>query len=236
MAIHVAILQRPYLDAVLAGRKTVESRLTKTAQPPYGQVQSGESIYLKASGGPFMAVATAGRIACFDGLTPAAVERLRRRYNRRVCGENSYWRGKRDARYATFIELRDVRPITEGPEFPRSPYRAWFVLSDSADASLIGPGRTKAEATAFEVTLTDGGIRNGYVSIASSKEGLPSGAIALLLPDGRTVRTDVYRGHRIRWRGWRPYFTARDMQAGDLVRFVPVRRGRYRVELIRHSR
>jgi len=50
--IHVAILKPGYIQAILAGTKTIESRLTKTAQPPYGKVVTGERLYLKASGGP----------------------------------------------------------------------------------------------------------------------------------------------------------------------------------------
>ena len=51
--IHVAILKPNYIRDILAGDKTIESRFTKTNQPPHGRVAVGERLFLKASGGPF---------------------------------------------------------------------------------------------------------------------------------------------------------------------------------------
>ena len=66
MPVHVAILMRRYLDLVLAGRKTIESRLTRTSRAPYEQIHAGERIYFKVSAGPFMATAVVYAVTCFD--------------------------------------------------------------------------------------------------------------------------------------------------------------------------
>ena len=231
MGVHVAILQRPYLRLVLDGRKTVESRLSKSAVSPYGQVRRGDRIYLKASGGPFMAAARAGWVESHQDLTPRQVDRLRQRLNALVCGDAAYWKMKREARYATFIELRDVRPIDEGPPFKPSRYRAWFVLPEDADAALHAQGDHRA----IELPLTAGAVRNRYVSVNGQADFFPHGEFTLELPDGETVRTSLYRGQRIRWRGWGVYFAAHRLDAGDAVRFVASGRGRYRVLLIRRQ-
>lgn len=220
MAIHVAILQSPYLNAVLEGRKTMESRLTRTAQPPYGAIDAGERIFLKRSGGSFVATAQAGAVHSFDQLTPGDVDKLRRRFNAAVGGDPAYWQRKRDARFATFIELRDVRPISIGPTYRKSAYKAWFVLPDEADPVL-------------DVTLTDGALRNGYVPVKGRTGFFDTEDFELHLPDGQRIRTDLYRGQRIRWRGWRGYFDHHHVQPGDVVRFVREDEGRYRVMLIR---
>jgi len=229
MGVHVAILKRPYLHLVLDGRKTVESRLSRSAVPPYGQVHEGDRIYLKASGGPFMAVARAGWIESHEALTPARIDRLRKRHNNQVRGDTAYWAMKRQAQYATFIELRDVRPINAGPAFKPSPYRAWFVLADDADAAL----RSGGDQRSVQVALTAGAVRNRYVPIKGHVDFFPTGDFTLALPDGRMVRTSVYQRQRIRWRGWGRYFDSHGLGAGDAVRFVAAGRGRYRVLLVR---
>lgn len=219
MSIHVAILQPPYLEAILHGRKTLESRLTRTAQPPFGVIEAGERIYLKRSGGAFVAVARAGRVHGYDNLTPASVEKLRRRFNDAVGGDADYWQRKRDARYATFIELCDVEPMDVGPSYRKSAYKAWFVLPDEADPML-------------EVTLTAGALRNGYVPVTRRPGFFGSQPFELQLPDGQRVTTDLYRQQRLRWRGWRDRFAQHNMRPGDVVRFVREEPRRYRVALI----
>ena len=130
MSTHVAILLRPYLRLILSGRKTIESRLTRNNLPPYRRIRVGERIYFKASAGPYMASAIAAHVEFHDSLTPAKVERLRARLDQGVCGRPEHWHAKRLARYATFIWLRDVQALTQGPAIAPSHGPAWFVLDD----------------------------------------------------------------------------------------------------------
>lgn len=135
--LHVAILKPGYIDAILDGRKTIESRLTRTKQTPYGQVVTGERVYLKASGGPFMATAIAGGVMNFEGLDPAGVKQLRTQYGGPICGDEAYWKAKRDSRSATLIELTEVRPISIGPPYKPAHMKAWYVLDEDRDPLRI---------------------------------------------------------------------------------------------------
>jgi len=129
--IHVAILKPKYLRAILAGTKTVESRFTKTRQPPFGKVQPGERIYLKASAGPYMATATAGEVLTFEGLTPDRMVQVRDEYNAQICGDDAFWHSKRESKYGTLIELIDVEPADVGPEYKVAYMKAWYVLDEA---------------------------------------------------------------------------------------------------------
>src|SRR5690606_5364590 len=100
---------RPYIRMMLDGRKTVESRLTRMNRAPFRAIEAGDRIYFKASSGPFMATAVADAVAFYDELNPAAIAKLKQRYNDRVCGDDAYWQWKRTSRYATFVELREVQ-------------------------------------------------------------------------------------------------------------------------------
>ena len=220
MADHVAILMKRYLDRVLAGHKTVESRLTKTARAPFGMIEPGDRIYFKCSGGPYMAAARAGRVEFYEGLTPAKIGALRRKYERTVGDDDAYWQWKRDSRYATFIELSDVQPTETGPLLPPSRGIAWFVCQPEPL-----PQR-------WQVTLTGGALRNGYVRIPAeaADAGTPAGQpIELAMPDGSTVRSELRGDRLIRWRGWRPHFQRHQLQAGDRIGFERLAPWRYRV-------
>lgn len=223
MPIHVAILKRPYLELILSGAKTVESRLTKSAVPPYRAIEPGHRIFLKESGGRFRATAIAGQVCFFADLSPARVEQLRIEYQARVGGDADYWHAKRDSRFGTFIELRQVQAADSGPAYPVSPYRAWFTLLEQGPATM-------------NVPLTSGGIRNRYVSIAAWQDCFPPGPFTLELPDGAQIETTLFRRQRIRWRGWGAYFERYRLQAGDSVCFTAIAPQAYRISFHAQSR
>jgi hypothetical protein len=220
MSIHVAILKRPYLKMILSGQKTVESRLTRTAQPPYHAIETGQRIFIKASSGPFMATAVAGEVEQHQGLEPHDILRLRMRHDRTVCGNDEYWELKSQSRFAVFVHLTHVEPIEVGPKYPKS-MRAWHVLDDSLSPLMDTP-------------LTGGAIRNHYLSLPSSSARMRRQKLILLMPDGREITTAFADGKpRLRWRGWGAYYQPLHLTPGDTVRFVALGGRRYRVTFLK---
>lgn len=215
MATHVAILMKRYVDLIVQGRKTVESRLTKMRRAPFGAIEPNDRIYFRCSSGPYMATAIAGKVSSHDRLTPAKIATLRRKYNRAVCGDDAYWQWKRDSRYATFIELLDVEPTDTGPQLPPSRGIAWFVCEP------------EPLPEAWQVTLTEGAVRNCYVRLPVKSPA--TRPIELLMPDGSVVSTDIRPDGMLRWRGWGGYFRSFGVTAGASVRFERSVPGRYLV-------
>jgi hypothetical protein len=218
---HVAILKPDYIRAILAGRKTIESRLTKTMQPPHGKVQTGERLFLKASGGPFMATAIAGQVMLFTDLSPAGVAKLRRRYGKAIGGAEAYWNMKKDSRFATLIELNEVEPMEVGPKYKVAYMKAWYVLDDA-----LSPVRDWA--------ITPGAMRNRYACLPTAETSAlePGSPIVLELPSGDVIETDLARSRMIRWRGWGPVYESARATPGDRLRFVALGAGRYRVRVV----
>jgi len=240
--IHVAILLRPYLDAVLAGTKSVESRLTRTARAPWGRIRAGERIWFKQSSGPFRAVATAAEVEQFRDLVPADVDRLRRRFEGEVGGAASYWAAKRSSRYAVFVRLAEVRATAVGPTIGPQRGIAWLVLpNDRAPSS--SPAPVGAEAC---VTLTAGNLRHGSVSVATIRSCFPDDAwggpnrtapggrpIRLRLRGGPTIETDLVapRGLVRCRRGWGRWFDRCGARPGDQLVFSPLGDREWAVDL-----
>lgn len=128
---HAAIVDARYIDLMLSGRKTIEARLSVCRIPPMGAVFAGDVIYLRARGGAgFTAVAVAGRVWSFEGLSARGVRGLAREFGVGVCAPEEFWRARGRAHYATLIELESVREIEGGPTLVRraGDRRAWFVL------------------------------------------------------------------------------------------------------------
>ncbi|MCC7406451.1 MAG: hypothetical protein IT442_00160 [Phycisphaeraceae bacterium] len=233
---HVAILRLPYLRAILEGRKTVESRLTRGPLPPYRQIASGQTIYLKQSSGPILGTAVAGRVMFFDGLTPADVRAIRRDYGKFIGGDDAYWRTKAGSRYATLVWLTHVKPVTSAtslPRIPRSRGVAWWVLPDRP----AKPGKAAVSAgKVIVVSLTDGAIRNGYLRLPEKLlGGRHVERCSFILPGGEKVNTIRHGSGLIQWRKWREYYRRHEVLPGDSVRLTPLADGdmpTYRVSFV----
>lgn len=136
MNYHLVILKRPYIDAILIGRKTVESRLYRTRHKWLSQINAGDKLFLKASSGPVMATATAAAVKRFENLTPSQIVKLKRQYNQHIAGSREYWREKMSSRFGILVWLKGVQPIA--PRFIRKfDWRAWVVLTKAENFGLL---------------------------------------------------------------------------------------------------
>lgn len=133
---HLAILKKPYLEAILAGRKTVESRLYQTRHKWLSQISAGDKLFLKASSGPVMATATVASVKRFENLTARQIAELQRQYNQQIGGNEQYWKEKMNSRFGVLVWLKDVQPIA--PRFIRKyDWRAWVVLTKTENFGLV---------------------------------------------------------------------------------------------------
>jgi ASC-1-like (ASCH) protein len=65
---HLVILKKHYLDAILSGRKRIESRFTRTRRSPFWQVQPVDKLFLKQSSGPVCATANITAVDSFHHI------------------------------------------------------------------------------------------------------------------------------------------------------------------------
>lgn len=134
---HLAILRREYLDAILEGRKTVESRFTRSRRAPFGLIFAGDKLFLKESSGPVRAEAYVSAVEQFEALSRKKISELRERYNHLILGEEEYWQSKKMSRYGILIWLEKVRAI-KPIRIRKKDWRAWVVLRPEEDFGLNG--------------------------------------------------------------------------------------------------
>jgi len=141
---HLAILKKPYLDAILAGQKLIESRFSTAEHPAFGQVHAGDRILLKLSSGPVCAAATAASVRNFENLTPQKIIKIKHQYNHHILGCDKYWHGKMDSKFGLLIRLKDVEQI-EPVRIYKKDRRTWVVLTKQENFGLLKQGVVKKE-------------------------------------------------------------------------------------------
>ena len=132
---HLVILRKPYLDAILAGRKTIELRLTKTKRSPFGKIAPGNKLFFKITSGPVSATARVKKIKQFDNLTPSRIDKLKLSYNAQILGTDKYWQQKSDSKYAVLVwfdKIKTIPPI----QINKKDWRAWVVLTPKKNFGL----------------------------------------------------------------------------------------------------
>lgn len=133
--LHLVILRKPYIEAILTGAKTVESRFMKTNRPPFGSVSVGDTLIFKQSSGPVRAVAVAAKVQYYENLTPEQMAQIKAAHNADIGGNDEYWEQKACSKYGVLIRLAEVEPI-EPIRIQKKDWRAWVVLSKDKDFGL----------------------------------------------------------------------------------------------------
>lgn len=141
---HLVVLKRPYLEAILAGRKRIESRFTNMRRFFWGRVQPGDKLFLKESSGPVCAVAIVSAVKKFERLTPSKIAEIREQYDSYIGGGDEYWRSKMNCRFCLLVWLKDVRAI--GPvKINKRDWRGWVVLTEKENFGLLSLGISYGE-------------------------------------------------------------------------------------------
>ncbi|UCD52032.1 MAG: ASCH domain-containing protein [Phycisphaerales bacterium] len=133
---HLVILKKPYLDLILSGEKTIESRLTKGKTAAFGRVQAGDKLFLKASGGPVSATATVADVKYYPNLTRPQIVEIKQQYGPQIGGSDAVWETLMDRTCGFLVWLGDVRPIAP-VRIDKKDWRAWVVLTKEKHFGLL---------------------------------------------------------------------------------------------------
>jgi hypothetical protein len=125
---HLAVMTGPYLDRLLDGRKTIESRFTRHRIAPFERVASGDVIFFKQAACPITAVGLAGVVHDLD-LATVPLRQLADEYGAGIApADASFWTDRAAARYATLVAMQQVVKTDPVPVQKRD-RRGWVVLN-----------------------------------------------------------------------------------------------------------
>lgn len=110
---HLAILakQGKFLDKILSGEKSIESRWYKFKKTPYENIAIGDTIYFKESGEAITAKANVSKVLFFDQLNEEKITKLLQEYGSRLGVSLSYAEKVKDKNFCTLIFLEQVERI-----------------------------------------------------------------------------------------------------------------------------
>lgn len=126
-ALHLAILVEPYLQFILDGRKTVESRFSLHRRAPYRHAHRGDVVLLKRSGGPIVGLCQIAH-AWFYQLDPKSWKTIKEEFTQALCAQDpTFWKEREGASFATLMRLQRVHSI-KPINCAKRDRRGWVVL------------------------------------------------------------------------------------------------------------
>jgi hypothetical protein len=132
--LHLAVMNEPFLSLVLEGRKTIESRFSVNRAAPYGSVEAGDVLALKAQSGPVVGLAFIEHVGLYE-LDARSWRELKQRFAGPLCAtDRSFWDERRHARYATLMRVSD--PLAIAPIVVAKRDRRGWVVLPSAPAEI----------------------------------------------------------------------------------------------------
>lgn len=132
---HLAIMQRPAIEAILSGTKIIESRFSLKRIPPFGVVSKGDMVYMKPPGVELVGQFRVKKVFSYEGLTEEDVKQLFEDYKDKIgWGDNDqlqrFIKGKTACPYGTLIFIADSERFIAPPiKIKKKDQRGWVVLS-----------------------------------------------------------------------------------------------------------
>jgi hypothetical protein len=128
--VHLAILVEPYLQYIIDGKKTVESRFSINRIAPYGHVSKGDIILLKKSSGPIIGICQISTVWYYR-LDPSSWHEIKTSFSEMLCAQDpEFWKIRERASFASLMRLMHVYKISP-IEFKKKDRRGWIVLKPS---------------------------------------------------------------------------------------------------------
>lgn len=133
---HLAILTKNWIDPILSGEKTIESRFSKVRCAPYGKVKIGDKIFLKESGGLVKGSCIVDNVKTYAFRSESEIHHIYREKGQAIfAGEYDPQQPPPEkwltAKYATLIYITDPIPYLDGAfPYKKKDQRAWVLLDE----------------------------------------------------------------------------------------------------------
>src|SRR3972149_5265007 len=131
---HLAIMSKLTIEAILSGKKTIETRFSQHRIPPFGYVSVGDLVYIKPPGEEIKGQFRVKKVFFFEGLLKEDMDKIFKEYGTQISTgikeeDGRYQAGKMSSRFGTLIFIGDSeRFITAPIKVKKKDLRGWMVL------------------------------------------------------------------------------------------------------------
>lgn len=131
---HLAIMSWSVINAILNGKKTIETRFSKHKIAPFGQISVGDLVYMKAPGDEIIGQFRVKKVIFYGGLEKIDVGKIFEDFGQRIFSgqkeeDEKYQKEKLESFYGTLIFIGQSERLIVSPlKIKKRDQRGWVVL------------------------------------------------------------------------------------------------------------
>jgi len=125
---HLAIFDKDGVQAIISGRRKVESRFSKIKLPPFSQIAKGDLVFMKKRGEKVVGHFLVDHVIFFDHPTREDLDWLKKKFGKEMALPLDFWRAREKVNFATLIFIGSVGKFLVPPQFAKKDLRGWVVL------------------------------------------------------------------------------------------------------------
>lgn len=123
---HLGVFCEPYLNYMMKGIKTIESRFSKDKRAPYSRISNKDIVFIKKSSGPIVGYFTIKSVKFFE-LSKTDMEYIKENYSKELAVSETFFIEKKNRKYATLIFIDEVIPLIPF-KIHKTGMSSWIVL------------------------------------------------------------------------------------------------------------
>lgn len=130
-SVHLGVFVEPFLQYILDGKKTMETRFSVVRCAPYERVEGGDVILLKKSGGAVVGICRI-RSVRFYRLEKDSWDEIKT-FARDICAEDpEFWEQRKRTSFATLMRIDNVKAVTP-ITIKKRDRRGWVILREASN-------------------------------------------------------------------------------------------------------
>ena len=133
---HLAILSPGWIELILSGDKTIESRFSKRRSAPFGKVSEGDVVFMKESGGLVKGAFRVGKVDTIEKLTYELRIAIDASFREQIFGTpyfTEHYDKWKASKHATLIHIAETLEYNTPFAIEKRDPRAWVVYNHISD-------------------------------------------------------------------------------------------------------
>lgn len=138
VGIHLAIFNEPFVSAIFAKNKTIESRFSINRINPFRRIYEGDIVLIKRTSGNVLGFFICGKVEYWIKSKGANFEGLEAKYGKAICTqlEYNFWVNRKESRFGTLMEIRKFHLLMEF-NIGKQDRTTWVVLKERNKPSIF---------------------------------------------------------------------------------------------------
>lgn len=104
--LHLAIFSSGFIGKIFTGVKTYDGRFSEIKCAPYNQIEKGDLVLMKKSGGPVVGYFLAGKIINIENPNKKNLKPQINMTWDNLALDKKFWSRKKKSKYATLIQIK----------------------------------------------------------------------------------------------------------------------------------